>query len=116
LRGAFVKKRTVTTIEMHQVVIVRRPEGVTLSRCPVCQKDVEMVSLEEASMLAGVDPLDICHRLTEDDVHFTVTEKERLVCLDSLMKKVSLGDTSLNAERADIPLLPAADLNNHSES
>ena len=110
-----MKKRTVTTIEMHQIVIVRRPEVVTLSRCPVCLKDVEMVSLEEASMLAGVDPLDICHRITEDDVHLAVTENGRLVCLDSLTKKAPLRDTGLNAVSADIPLLPAADLSDDSE-
>jgi hypothetical protein len=110
-----VKKRTVTTIETHQIVIVRRPRGATLARCPACLKEVELVSLEEASLLAGVSLLDICRHVTHDDVHLAVTENGGLVCLDSLLKKSSPGDRGFTSDRADIPLLPAADLNDDSE-
>jgi hypothetical protein len=55
-----VRKRTVTTIEMHQIVIVRRPAGATIALCPACLKEVEMATLEEAALLAGVGLRDIC--------------------------------------------------------
>lgn len=110
-----MRKRTVTTIETHQIVIVRRPEGTILGRCPACLKDVEMVSLEEASVLAGVNLLEICRRVSEDDVHLTMTENGGLVCLDSLLKKVSVEDPGINANGPDIPLLRAADLGDDSQ-
>jgi len=110
-----VKKRTVTTIETHQIVIVRRPEGTILSRCPSCLKEVEMVSLEEATVLAGVNLLEICRRVSEDDVHLTVTENGGLVCLDSLLKKVSVGDPGLNANGPDLPLLLTAEPGDDSQ-
>ena len=110
-----MKKRTVTTIETHQVVIVRRPEGTTLGQCPACLKEVEMVSLEEASVLAGVNLLEICRRVSEDDVHLTVTENRGLVCLESLLNMLSVKDTVLNADGADLPLLLTADLGDDSK-
>lgn len=110
-----MKKRTVTTIETHQIVIVRRPGGATLARCPRCLKEVEMVSLLEASVLAGVSLLDICRRVIDDDLHLAVSESVGLVCLDSLLKNVSSGDAGLNSDGADIPLLPVADLSDDSE-
>ena len=63
-----MKKRTVTTIETHQIVIVRRPAGATLAQCPACGKEVEMVPLGDASLLnkgslgdgsAGADTLSL---------------------------------------------------------
>ena len=110
-----MKKRTVTTIETHQIFIVRRPGGATVARCPACLKEVEMVSLLEASILAGVSLLDICRRATDGDVHLAVTENLGLVCLDSLLKRVSPRETGPNSYVADISLLPAADLSDESK-
>src|SRR5687767_343516 len=93
---------------MHQTVTIRRVADATLAWCPACLTKVEMVSLEEASVLAGVNLLEICRRVSEDDVHLTVTENGGLVCLDSLLKKVSVEDTGLKANGPDLPLLLAA--------
>lgn len=84
--GTVVRKRTVTTIEMHQIVIVRRPGGAALAWCPTCLKEVEMVPPEEAALLAGVSLQDIRRRVGADDVHFLETANGGLICLNSLLK------------------------------
>lgn len=48
-----MRKRTVTTIETHQFVIVRRSGGATFTGCPLCLQGVGMVPLEEAALLAN---------------------------------------------------------------
>jgi hypothetical protein len=104
-----VRKRTVTTIETHQVMVVRRPAGVSLVQCPACLKEVEMVTLEEAALLAGVSLRDICRRVGADHLHFVETAEGGFVCTSSLLNKVSSGDGGLNSDGADTLSLPAAD-------
>lgn len=110
-----MKKRTVTTIEMHQIVIVRRPGAAALIRCPACLKEVEMVHLEEAALLAGVSLRDICRGVGADHLHFVETADGGLVCTNSLLNKASLGDGGLNSDGADTLSLPAADLSDDSD-
>ena len=98
-----------TTIEMHQIVTVRRPAGATIALCPACLKEVEMATLEEAALLAGVGLRDICRRVSADLVHLVETADGALICLASLLNKVSLGDGGLNSDGADPLLLPPAD-------
>ena len=81
-----MRKRTVTTIEVHQTVIVRRPGGAAPTWCPACGKGVEMVPPEEAVVLAGVSLPDIRRRVGDGDIHFVETADGGLVCLPSLLK------------------------------
>jgi hypothetical protein len=104
-----VRKRIVTTIETHQIVAVRRPAGATLLPCPACLRDVEVVSLEEAAILAGVSLRDICRSVGADRLHFVETPDGGFVCTDSLLNKASLNGGGLAADGADALLLPAAD-------
>jgi hypothetical protein len=104
-----VKKRTVTTIETHQIVAVRRRRGATFLPCPACLREVEVVSLEEAALLAGVSLRDICRRVGADHLHFVETSDGGLVCTNSLLNPASLGDGGLGSDDADMLLLPAAD-------
>lgn len=71
---------------MHQIVIVRRPAGAAPAWCPGCRKGVEMVSPEEAALLAGVSLQDIRRRVGDGDIHFVETADGGLVCLASLLK------------------------------
>lgn len=104
-----MRKRTVTTIEMHQTVTIRRLAGAAFAWCPACLKEVEMVSLEEAAHLGGVSLRDICGRVGSDHLHFLETSDGGLVCISSLLNEFSLGDGGLNSDGADTLLLPAAD-------
>lgn len=81
-----MRKRTVTTIEIHQIVIVRRPGGAALAWCPTCLKEVEMVPPEEAALLAGVSLRDICRGVGADDIHLVETANGGLICLNSFLK------------------------------
>ena len=110
-----MKKRTVTTIETHQVVVVRRPEGAADSWCPSCLKQVQMVSLEEAALLAGVGLRDICRRVGDGDIHLIETTGGALVCPTSLLTKAFFGDGGLNSDGADRLSLPAADPGNAAD-
>lgn len=103
-------KRRVTTIETHQIVIVRRPEGATLAWCHACLKEIEMVHLEEAALLAGVSLRDICRRVGDGETHFVETANGGLVCLPSLLNRLSLGDGGLNSDGAEIQSSPTSDL------
>ena len=98
-----------TTIETHQIVIVRRPTGAAHAMCPACLKEVEMVSLEEAALLAGVGLRDICRQVGDDHIHLVETAEATLVCTNSLLNKISLGERGLNSDGPDILSLPAAD-------
>jgi hypothetical protein len=105
----------VTTTETHQLVVVRRPTGAALVQCPACLKEVEMVTLEEAALLAGVSLRDICCRVGADHLHFVETADGGPVCTNSLLNKVSLGDGGLNSGGADTLSLPAAELSDAAD-
>jgi hypothetical protein len=98
-----VTKRTVTTIETHQIVIVRRPVGAAQAWCPTCIQRVEMIPLEEAALLAGVSLRDICRRVCADDIHFVETANGGFICLNSLLKEDLPGRQRTNSDGADIP-------------
>ena len=110
LDGTVVRKRTVTTIEMHQTVTIRRSVGATLAWCRACLTKVEMVSLEEAALLAGFSLRDICVRAGTDHLHLLETSDGALVCLSSLLNVASLGDGGLNSNGADALSLPTEPL------
>ena len=105
-KGELVRKRTVTTIETHQVIIVRRPAGSALAWCPACTGEVEAASLEEAAVLTGIGLRDLCRRVGSEHVHLVETADGTLVCLASLLKRVSLGDGGLDSDGAEIPPSP----------
>lgn len=85
-KETFLKKRTVTTIETHQIVLVRRPEGAAPAWCPACLKEVDTASIEQAALLTGISLRDICRRVGDDQLHFIETADGGLVCLPSLLK------------------------------
>lgn len=104
-----------TTIEMHQIVIARRPAGASRAWCPACLKEVEMVSLEEAAQLADISLRDICRRVGDGDLHLVEIAEGGLVCTNSLLDKFALGGGELSIEGAGTLLLPAADLNDTAD-
>ena len=80
-----MRKRTVTTIEMHQIVIVRRPRGAALAWCPACLEVVEMVAPEEAAALMHKSVRSIYARIETGSVHFVETaDGLLLLCARSL--------------------------------
>ena len=105
-RSEVLRKRTVTTIEMHQTITVKRPASASLGWCPVCRQEIEMVPLEAASILAGVSLRAICRQVGADHLHFIETADGGLVCTNSLLNGVSTDDEGLNSDSADTLSLP----------
>jgi len=41
------------TVEFNQVVVIRKPEGLTIMWCPVCEERVNMITTEAAAILSN---------------------------------------------------------------
>jgi hypothetical protein len=83
--GAFVGKRTVTTIEIvERIVISAGRADIQRPACPVCA-DRAMVTPEEAASLARVTVRDIYARIEAESTHFLETpDGLLLLCANSL--------------------------------
>ncbi|MGH9843676.1 MAG: hypothetical protein ACREEM_33485 [Blastocatellia bacterium] len=80
-------KRTETTIETHQVRIIRRRKPETEAWCDACAAAVRMVAPEPAAALAGVTPRAIYRRIESGQLHFVETpDGALLICTNSLTR------------------------------
>jgi hypothetical protein len=74
-------------VEFNQVTIIKKPEGLVVMWCPVCEGRVNMITTEAAAILSNVDTRTIYRRLEAGAIHFADTpEGLALVCLNSLLK------------------------------
>jgi len=79
------KKRTETTIEAHQLFVIRKPGNSVLAWCPECGAEARMVAPETAAILCGVNVLTVYRRVEAGLVHFRETSAGALlVCINSL--------------------------------
>ena len=78
------KRRTEITIETERVVVVRRRLTVG-AWCRSCDRQVAMVTVDEAARMAGVSSRTIYRWVEADQLHFNETaEGQLLICTDSL--------------------------------
>lgn len=82
------KRRTETTVETHEVWVVRRRSGAAggaPARCAECDARGGMCTPEEAATLARVSPRVVYRWVEAGRLHFTETGDGALfVCLASL--------------------------------
>ncbi len=79
------KKRTETTIETHQVQIVRRRRREVEAWCSDCAENVRMIAPESAAVLAQVTLRAVFRRVEAGELHFIETrDGALLICLNSL--------------------------------
>ena len=77
------KRRTEITIETERVLIVRRQIAIR-AWCRSCDRQVAMVTVDEAARMAGVSSRTIYRWVEADRLHFTETTDGRLlICADS---------------------------------
>ena len=69
-------------MEAHRILVLRRPGGSRLARCTTCAG--ESLMPHEAATLARVDTRTIYRWIETNQIHFTETEGQMLVCLGSL--------------------------------
>jgi hypothetical protein len=95
--GAGVRKKTVTTIEMRQITIVKRPVVADGAWCSSCLENVELVTPRQAALLAGIGLLDLCRQVVADEIHVLETTNGAFICLNSLLKS-SQNNSSPNSD------------------
>lgn len=83
------KRRTRTTIEKREVVIIRGARKLAKPRCPDCAEMVALVTLGEAVNLSGITPREIFRWIEAGDIHFfEKADGLTLICPTSLLRQV----------------------------
>jgi hypothetical protein len=83
-------RRAEITVEFNQVVVIKKPEGLVVMWCSVCEEQVNMVTTEAAAILSNIDTRTVYRRIEAGAIHFTETpEGLVLVCLNSLLSGLS---------------------------
>ncbi|HUQ34448.1 MAG TPA: hypothetical protein VM095_20165 [Pyrinomonadaceae bacterium] len=78
-------RRADITVEFSQVVVIKKPEGLIVLWCPVCEERVNMITAEAAAVLSNVDTRTIYRRIEAGTLHFTESQEGLvLICLNSL--------------------------------
>lgn len=83
-----VKKTTRITIETEQLVVIGRKRSVRVW-CEQCTAEVDLVPIEGAAELAGVDLETIRSLLTGEAFHLSQSGGPVRICLNSLLKSIS---------------------------
>ena len=79
-------KRSETTIETHEVWVIRKPRPARFSFCSECAAEAQMLTPEEAAGLARLSLRSIYRWVEDGRLHFTETPDGKLfICLNSLL-------------------------------
>jgi hypothetical protein len=80
-------RRAEIIVEFNQVVVIKKPEGLVVMWCPVCEERANMITTEAAAVLSNVDTRAIYRRIEAGAIHFNETSEGLvLVCLNSLLR------------------------------
>ena len=80
-------RRAEIIVELNQVVVIKKPEGLVVMWCPACAEQAHMITPEAAAVLSNVDTRTIYRRVDAGALHFAETSDGlALVCLNSLLK------------------------------
>jgi hypothetical protein len=78
------KRRLEITVFEYERIVARRLRAY----CPPCRTITEMLTLEEAGRLAGLNVENICLRLADGTLHAkTLSNGEYRVCMNSLFSQ-----------------------------
>lgn len=81
------------TIETDRVLVLRRRGDPILARCAACAREVEMLTPDEAALLARANTHAIYRWMEIGRVHFTETTDGRtFICLSSLQGRAEQSD------------------------
>lgn len=85
------KRRIEITLEREETFVVcKLATGAARSWCAGCAAEVEMLTPEEAALIAGVSARTIYRRIEADLLHFAETiDGLLLVCQKSLMDRLA---------------------------
>lgn len=102
-----MKRRTEITVETDEIIIIRQPRRVLRTWCRECDRQVMMVTVEQATAITSRSSRAIFRMAEDGNIHFAETaEGFLLICLQSLAS-VSRDDVD-NADPDDAKKLPRA--------
>jgi excisionase family DNA binding protein len=79
-------RKTVVTIETHQILVVRRTAQMQTPLCAACADEVGMLTPLEAAHLVGVSQRTVYHWVEDERIHFAETaDGDLFVCLAPLL-------------------------------
>ena len=83
-------KKILVTTKQHEVFIVRRnPRNIIQGFCPECEKEVGLLTLDEATSTTGRRTRDLIQLVEKGLVHSLETESGHwLICLNSLKEQL----------------------------
>jgi hypothetical protein len=83
-----MKKRTTRiTFESERLLVIRQPTSRARHWCAACDTEVQVVTAEDAAMVADRSLAAICRDIEAAQLHATETgDGLLLVCLNSLLK------------------------------
>ena len=82
-----MKKRTTRiTFESERLLVIRRPSSRARRWCAVCGDDVQVVTAEDAAIVADREPAAIRREIEAARLHAVDDGGPLLVCLNSLLK------------------------------
>jgi len=81
-----IRKKSETTIETHQVIMVRRANQIFHGWCPACGAEVQLFTADQAAGIAGTSTRTVYRWVESGTVHFQETAEGRmLICNNSLL-------------------------------
>ena len=81
------RRSAVLTVETDEILVVRAGGGTMRASCPVCRREVSMISPEHAARIAGMSTRAIYRWIEAGAVHFTEKNGSVAICLPSLGAK-----------------------------
>lgn len=88
------RKRIEITVETS-LLVIRRGSKQALVWCIECSAPVQLITPEEAAVLAGVSTRTVYRRVEREQLHFVETDSGRLlICLNSLPTSTSAKETN----------------------
>src|SRR5689334_12878124 len=80
-----IRRRTETSIETHEVLVVRRATQTAPGWCSSCASEVRFLTVDEVAAVAATSARTVYRWVEADAVHFIETDKGRLlICMNSL--------------------------------
>ena len=81
------KRTTRITFESERLLVIRQPTSRARRWCAACEDDVQVVTAEDAALVADRELTAICRAIDAAHLHAVEAGDERwLVCLNSLLK------------------------------
>jgi len=80
-----LRRRVEITIQRRELTMTRGAQPTVTERCPVCNREVNMIPVELAAKAAGVSPRTLYRWIEQNKIHFReLSDGVVLVCENSL--------------------------------